>query len=244
MKPCANADSELRLQVFLSRSGLCSRRQAMAIVQTGKVSVNGQVIREPSFKINPQKDKVVFQDKVIEYHHYEYVLLNKPAGYVTTLEDSHAEKIVLDLLPENLKHLKPVGRLDKDTEGLLLLTNDGDVAYKLTHPKFNVDKVYHVEIKGQLTELDKVDLEEGVVVEGQKTFPARVERVKFLKDRTTLQMTIHEGRKRQIRLMFRSLGYHVVYLKRIIQGPLGLGDLKPGELRMLTMEEIRKLKSP
>src|SRR5438067_231742 len=143
--------SFLRLQVFLSHSGVCSRRKAMELIQQGFVQVNGQEIREPSTPIDPKKDKVEVKGRPVVSKAYEYVMLNKPKGYVTTTADFPGEKSVLDLLPKELQHLNPVGRLDKDTEGLLLLTNDGDVAYRLTHPKFRIDKVYLVKIIDVLT---------------------------------------------------------------------------------------------
>lgn len=232
----------MKLQLFLSHNGVCSRRRALELIQKGIVSVNGQVVHEPSIQIDPVKDKIQVSSQFIPNKTFTYVVLNKPGGYVTTKSDRFAEKTVVDLLPQNLKHLVPVGRLDKDTEGLLLLTNDGEVNYRLTHPKFNIAKTYLVRINGKLNLENKKRLEQGILIEGQRTAPAKVNEMKFLKDTTEFLMIIHEGRKRQIRLMVEAIGHKVLYLKRIAQGPLSLGNLKTGQWRKLSEEEINQLK--
>ncbi|VAX36554.1 Ribosomal small subunit pseudouridine synthase A [hydrothermal vent metagenome] len=235
-------NNDLRLQVFLSRNGVCSRREAMSIIQQGHVKVNGKVVFEPSVQINPQKDKIRFNGVVVAVKAYEYIMLHKPAGYVTTKEDQFAKKTVFDLLPPKLSHLVPVGRLDKDTEGLLLLTNDGDTVYRLTHPKFDLDKVYFAQISGKLEVATRKRVEQGVVIDRKMTAPASIRSVKFLKGKTALFITIHEGRKRQIRLMFAKVGHRVAYLKRLAQGSIKLGDLKIGKWRKLTPQEIEGIK--
>ncbi len=232
----------MRLQLFLSRNGVCSRRKALPIILSGHVKVNGQVISEPSTEVDPQKDTIECDGKVIQGKGYSYLLLNKPAGYVTTKEDRFAEKTVFELLPQEYQHLVPVGRLDQDTEGLLLFTNDGDLTFGLTHPKFNIDKVYFVRIKGKLEQRHKTLLENGIMLEGKKTSPAKINNIKITGPQTELFITIHEGRKRQIRLMFAELGYPVVYLKRMAQGPLTLGNLPAGQWRELEQKEIEMLK--
>ena len=238
----ANLHSQ-RLNVFLSHQGVCSRRKAMELIQKGRVTVNGRMVTEPSTPVNAEKDLVTADGQVVKKKSYEYLLLNKPEGYVTTREDRFAQKTVLDLLPADLRHLNPVGRLDKNTEGLLLLTNDGDLANKLTHPSFDVDKTYFVRIQKKLTPAEQKELEDGVVIEGEKTAPARVEALQLLKSGCEFLITIHEGRKRQIRLMLAKVGHYVTYLKRIQQGPLSLGTLGTGKFRVLTREEIQGLKS-
>lgn len=238
----SDSAAKIRLQVFLSRNGVCSRRKAFDLVLGGRVSVNGQTVREPSTPVDPKKDKVCVDGREVKEKAYHYVLLNKPAGYVTTKSDPFAQKTVFDLLPRQFSHLSPVGRLDKDTEGLLLLTNDGDAAYRLSHPRFGVDKTYCVKIAGLLTAQQKSKIEEGVFVEGRKTAPAGIKDIQFLKNQTQMKIVIHEGRKRQIRLMFAQMGQKVVYLKRLSQGPLSLGALKIGRWRELTKEEIKILK--
>ena len=229
----------LRLQVFLSHSGICSRRKAMELIQKGHVKVNGLVVKEPSCPVDSEKDKVEANGQRVGQMAYQYVLLNKPRGYVVTTASFPGEKSVLQLLSEDLKHLKPVGRLDKETEGLLLFTNDGDTAYRLTHPKFDVDKTYEVKIKGELKSDAKVRLEKGIRLDGEMTAPARIRDLKTVSGKSEFTMTIHEGRKRQIRLMLEAVGQKVTHLKRIAQGPLKLGDLKPGIFRMLTPQEIK-----
>lgn len=231
-----------RLNVYLAHQGICSRRKAMEAIQMGYVSVNGKVVREPSTPVNAAKDRVVFDGDIVQTKSYEYIMLNKPSGYVTTREDRFAQKTVLDLLPTALRHLNPVGRLDKNTEGLLVLTNDGELANHLTHPRYDVDKTYVVQIQKKLAPPEQKQLEAGVIVEGEKTAPAKITGLKILKNGCEFLITIHEGRKRQIRLMLAHVGHHVTYLRRIQQGPLLLGDLAIGKYRALTPAEIKELK--
>lgn len=243
MKSSASETPDIRLQTFISRSGVCSRRRAMEVVQQGRVTVNGQVITEPSTPVRAGQDTVCLDGKPVAANIFKYILLHKPAGVVTTKSDRFAEKTVIDLLPQPLKHLHPVGRLDKDTEGLLLLTNDGELTHRLTHPKFDVDKTYAVRIDGRLTEDQRRRLEKGVVIEDQKTAPAKISHVHGRANGTEFLMAIHEGRKRQIRLMLKSIGHMVTALKRIRQGPLELGSLPVGKFRDLTPDEVKTLKA-
>jgi 23S rRNA pseudouridine2605 synthase/16S rRNA pseudouridine516 synthase len=214
----------------------------MEVIQNGRVKVNGKTVTEPSLQVSAEHDKVEVDGRPVEEKSHAYIMLNKPSGYVTTKEDRFAEKTVMDLLPEKFRHLQPVGRLDKDTEGLLLLTNDGDTAYRLTHPKFNVDKKYLVRVTGRLTLQEKHRLEKGVMIEDQKTSPAKIRDIKYTGDRTDFLISIHEGRKRQIRLMLKAVGHEVIGLKRVVQGPLALGDLPVGKWRMLDSPEVEQLK--
>lgn len=239
----SSTNQPVRLQVFLSRNGVCSRRKAFELVQSGAVTVNGQVVCEPSTPVDPHKDAICVRGQRVETQKYAYILFNKPAGCVTTKTDRFKEKTVYDYLPKEYHHLLPVGRLDKNTEGLLIFTNDGDLAYALTHPKFNVDKTYYVHVRGRL-DRDKTErLENGVMVEGKRTAPASVRKVKVFKDRTEFYITIHEGRKRQVRLMSEAVGHQVIYLCRVEQGPIKLGTLKAGAIRPLTTDEISSLRS-
>ena len=242
MKSSANDPHKLRLQVFLSRNGVCSRRRALDMVKAGRVKLNGTVCLEPSTSVDPGKDRVEADGRNIQGKACDYILMNKPAGFTTTKADRFADRTVLELLPGNLRHVAPAGRLDRETEGLLLLTNDGDVAYRLTHPKFNVDKTYFVRVSGRLDAAMKKNIERGIAVDGKMTAPAQIKDVLAHKDSTELTITIHEGRKRQIRIMFAKLGLKVVYLKRIQQGPLTLGALKTGAWRALSRQEIEQLK--
>lgn len=232
----------LRLQLFLSRNGICSRRKAFDLVQEGYVAVNGIIIREPSHPICPDKDVVSVNGKQVKIQVFEYILLNKPTGVVTTKMDPFAEKTVLELLPGTLRHLHPVGRLDKDTEGLLLLTNDGGLTHQLTHPRFKIEKTYLVRIKEVLDSKRKEDLQGGVVIDGRKTAPVVVSEVKKQKGYCQFLITMHEGRNRQIRKMLQKVNCKVIYLKRLSQGPLVLGGMPSGQWRRLTDREVRELK--
>ncbi len=226
----------MRLQVFLSRSGICSRRKAFEYVQSGRVSVNGKVIQEPSFAVTP--DAEVFLDgKIVVSPEKAYVLLNKPVGVVTTTKDKFAKCKITDILPLSMRMLKPAGRLDRDTTGLIILTNDGELAFRLTHPSFEVEKVYHVVLDKALFLADKPAIEKGVVLDGKKTHPAQIKNIMG----NALDIVLHEGRKRQVRRMFSEFGYHVCSLSRMSQGSLKLGDLKEGQWRFLKKDEIDRL---
>jgi 23S rRNA pseudouridine2605 synthase len=201
------------------------------------------MVCEPSYDINPATDEVYLEGVSIKAKKYEYIMLNKPRGVTTTKKDRFAESTVMDLLPKEFSHLYPVGRLDKDTQGLLVLTNNGILANMLMHPKFEVDKVYVVQIGGSLKENDKVRLQQGIILEGRRTSQCRINKVSFNHNKTSFEITLHEGRKRQIRLMLQKLSYPVLDLKRIKEGPLLLGDLPIGKWRRLKEEEIKELKS-
>ena len=230
----------MRLQVFLSHNGVSSRRDAMVIIQSGRVRINGRIVREPSTPVEGSEEITVDGQK-IGAADYAYVCLNKPAGYTTTKDDIHAEKTVMDLLPSTMRHLAPVGRLDRDSEGLLLLTNDGELAYRLTHPKFHADKTYLVRVKGHLTKPEQSRLEAGVVIEEKKTAPCRIMEVKYNGTDTEFKITLNEGRKRQIRMMAKSVGHPVTYLCRLSMGRLQLGNLPKGQWRILSQEDVKLL---
>ena len=227
----------MRLQVFLSHSRVCSRRKALELIKEGQVTVNGKTVNEPSCAVD-SSDEVYLGNKKVSLKENSYLILNKPKGAVTTLQDKHAKFTVKDLLPQEYKHLYPVGRLDKESEGLLLCTNDGDLAFRLGHPSFKVDKVYFVEVSGCLNNKDVLALEKGVIIEGRRTHPAKIKMVYSKPNTNGFNITIHEGRKRQIRLMLDSLGYPVRSLKRIQYGPIRLDNLAPGKWRLLSREEL------
>lgn len=214
----------------------------MEIIQQGMVTVDGKTVTEPSTPVTG-KEKIAVNGRPLGSTQYIHLMLNKPAGYVTTRLDKFAEKTVFDLLPPQYRGLAPVGRLDKDTEGLLLLTNDGDLNFRLSHPKFEVKKTYFVRMIGELTQAEKRKVEQGVIIDGEKTFPARIGNVRTSRNQTELTITIHEGRKRQVRRMFAAVRRRVIYLKRLSQGPLHLGDLKPGAWRDLSRKEIQSLRT-
>lgn len=233
----------MRLQVFLSHNDSCSRRAAMDMIQKGLVSVNEEIVTEPSFQVDPDVDKVFIEDRRIKQKKMEYLMLHKPTGYVTTKSDPHASKTIYDLIPAKYSHLSPVGRLDKDTEGLLLLTNDGEAANHLTHPRYNVNKVYFVRVRHRMEMEQRLKVERGVYLDGKKTSPSKIRILKVKKDFTECHITLHEGRKRQVRRMFAKVKHKVTFLKRIVQGPLVLGSLRIGTWRPLTEKEIEKLKA-
>lgn len=230
----------MRLQVFLSHSRVCSRRKALDLIKDGQVRVNGKTVCEPSYNVDGSEE-IYLGDKKVSLKENSYLVLNKPRGAVTTLLDRHAKLTVKELLPKEFNHLYPVGRLDKESEGLLLFTNDGNLAFRLGHPSFKVDKAYFVEIEGCLNPKDVFTLEKGVVVEGKRTAPARVKMVYSNPKASGFNITIHEGRKRQIRLMLDALGYPVRSLKRIQYGPIRLDNLAPGKCRLLDSHETEAL---
>ena len=212
------------------------------MVSEGRVRVNGQIATTAGGHIDPENDVIQVDGKRILLGVKKiYILLNKLPGYITTTIDTHGRQTVLDLLPPMDERIHPIGRLDQDTEGLLLLTNDGDLTYRLTHPKHHVDKVYLVWVKGNPSEGSLDKLRRGVMLEDGMTLPALVEREKN-DSGNCLRITIREGRKRQIKRMCRAIGHQVKRLKRIQVGPISLGDLPPGSYRHLSQEEIEALK--
>ncbi|MEW6009363.1 MAG: pseudouridine synthase [Candidatus Omnitrophota bacterium] len=229
----------MRLQVFLSNSGICSRRAAFDLIRSGEVEVNHNLVTEPSFPIDPDKDEVRVKNKKISLKKKDYLLLNKPKGVVTTRKDRFAKHTVYDYLPKDLHHLFSVGRLDQDSEGLLIFTNDGELSFRLMHPRFLVDKEYEVIINKPLKDNDKLSLEQGIIIDSQRTSPAKIINTKA--DKRYLKIIIHEGKKRQIRRMFLKLGYLVVLLRRIAYGPLKLGNLGVAKFRRLEASELGML---
>lgn len=227
----------MRLQVFLSKAGIASRRAAADIIKSGKVTLNNKKIFEPSYKVIPEKDIVSLNNKRVLPRERLYVILNKPKGVTTTKKDRFAAKVIIDLLPRGLRHLNPAGRLDKDTQGLILLTNDGDLINKITHPRFNVDKEYDVTLDRQLLSRDKARIEKGIELDGKYTAPCSIS----LKKNKKVEITLHEGRKRQVRRMFAASGYRVLELKRIKEGSLSLEGLEEGKWRYLTEREVTQI---
>jgi pseudouridine synthase len=231
----------MKLLLFLSHNGVLSRRKSFEAIMAGSVRVNGHPVSEPSFEIDPDKDKVEFRHVEVRAKKLDYILLNKPAGYVTTCEGQFDQRTVMQLLPRDLQHVKPVGRLDKETEGLLLLTNDGELANRLAHPRFDVDKTYFVRMRWRFTEKAAQRLEEGIKMEGEMTAPAKVKVLRVDQRESEIEITIHEGKKHQVRLMMNLVGCPVIYLRRLRQGPLSLGNLRSAAWRRLTDAEIKSL---
>ncbi len=208
----------------------------------GKVRVNGQIAESQGIQIDPEKDVIeVDGERVVLDVEKVYILLNKPPGYLSTTVDLRGRQTIMDLLPPMDKRVYPVGRLDKDTEGLLIVTNDGDLTYLLTHPSHRVDKVYLAWVAGNPADESLDKLRRGVMLQDGMTSPAIVER-ESSPDSRCLRITIHEGRKRQVRRMCTAIGHKVQRLKRIQVGPIHLGDLSPGQYRYLSREEVELLK--
>lgn len=232
----------LRLDKYLADLGVGTRSQVKQMIRKGLVDINGNTAKKPEQKVNVQEDHVTVEGKVLQYTKYRYVLLHKPSGYVSATEDAR-EKTVLSLLsPELQKGLFPVGRLDKDTEGLLLLTNDGDLAHRLLSPKKHVDKTYYARVQGRVTEDDRKAFAEGVDIgDEKKTLPADLE-ILASGEESEILLTIREGRFHQVKRMFESRGEKVLYLKRMSMGSLHLPEqLSKGQFRELTEEELTAL---
>lgn len=232
----------IRLQKFLSNCGVCSRRQAEQHILEGNISVNGKVVTQLGFKINENKDKVYFKNSIVNFEHKKiYIMLNKPKYCVTTVKEQFNRKTVLDYI--NIKErVVPVGRLDYDTSGLLILTNDGDLTYKLTHPKHNINKVYIAKVYGVPTKEKLVTFEKGIIIDDYKTAPSKIDLLEKDGKFSILKISITEGRNRQVRKMCEKIGHKVISLKRIAIEKLHIGNLKIGEYRYLTKEEICYLK--
>jgi 23S rRNA pseudouridine2605 synthase len=223
-----------RLQKFISQAGIASRRHAEELIVAGKVKVNGQVIKELGTKVDPNSDKVEVNGKKIGLQKLVYLVLNKPKRYMTTRHDPRARKTVFELLPSNLKNIVwPVGRLDFDTEGLLIFTNDGELTQLLTHPSKEHEKEYQLELDKELSAGRIEKISGGMMIDGKKTAPAKIRT-----QGTTVYITIHEGANRQIRKMFGSLGYSVRNLRRIRIGKLKLNDLQLGQYKMVERKDI------
>ena len=234
---------EIRLQKYIADCGITSRRKAEELIKQGKIKVNGQIVHELGTKINPQKDIVLYQDKKIkEKQKNVYILLNKPIGYVTTVKDQFERPSVLDLVKVK-QRVVPVGRLDMYTSGALILTNDGDFVYQVTHPKHEIDKTYTVTIKGIVTEQDVELLKKGVKIEEYVTKPAKVKILKtdLEKNSSRLEITIHEGKNRQIRKMCETVGYPVLALHRSKISGIGVKDLPLGKWRFLSKQEVERI---
>lgn len=234
---------EVRLQKFLANQGICSRRKAEEYIIQGFVRVNGKIVKELGVKIDPEKDEIVFKgNKVNKAEHKVYILLNKPIGYVTTTKDQFGRDTVLDLIRIKEKVL-PVGRLDMYTSGALILTNDGEFIYKVTHPKFEVEKTYNVTLKGEITKEEIKQLENGVKIEDYTSGKAKVKILKIDKEKdiSRIEITIHEGKNREVRKMCTAIGKKVLALHRSKIEDIDVKDLKLGEWRYLLRNEVLRL---
>ena len=228
----------MRINKFLAYSGVASRRAADEMIKDGVVKINGKVC-EPGDDVDISSDHVTVNGKVVNVvKKYDYYIMNKPKGYVCTVKDDKGRKTVMDLMPKNAKRLFPVGRLDYDTEGLLILTNDGDLTYKLTHPKNEVPKTYLVKTEKTVSDDDLSKLRSGIYFDGVKTKKCNVRLIETTKTGSKLHITITEGRNRQVRKMFEAVNNNVDFLKRIKVGDLTLTGLDRGEVRQLSAREV------
>lgn len=234
---------EERLQKYLASCGIASRRKCEEYILQGKVKVNGEVIKELGTKVNPEKDIIQFEGKTIkEDNKHIYILLNKPIGYVTTVDDQFGRDTVLNLVKVK-ERIVPVGRLDMYTSGALILTNDGDFVYKITHPKHEINKTYTVTVKGIVQNSEVEKLRKGIKIDDYITKPAKVKILKtdLEKDISRLEITIHEGKNRQVRKMCEAVGRKVLALHRSKIGNINVKDLEIGKWRYLKNEEIKLL---
>ena len=235
---------EERLQKFLANQGICSRRKAEEYILAGKVKVNGQVVTELGTKVNPEKDKIEFNGQIVSSNVKKvYILLNKPIGYVSTVKDQFNRPTVIELLKKVKENVVPVGRLDMYTSGALILSNDGDFIYQVTHPKHEVNKTYQVTIKGKITNEEVESLKKGVDIGDYITRPAQVKIMKIDEEKniSRIEITIHEGKNRQVRKMCEAIDKKVLALHRSKIGNIGVKDLKLGEYRYLSKEELKEL---
>ena len=233
----------VRLQKYLADAGVASRRASEKIIAEGRVSVNGEIVREMGVQVDENYDEITVDgERVKNTVKKEYIMLNKPVGFITTVSDDKGRPTVMELVSDINARIYPVGRLDYDTEGLLLLTNDGDLTYRITHPKHDIKKTYVAEVTGDVSMDTILQLRRGVVIDGQKTSPAEVEVVGATQYGTKIEITIHEGRNRQVRKMFEALGCIVKKLRRTHEAGLTLGHLPLGKWRKLSESEVNMLK--
>lgn len=234
--------SGTRLNKYIASSGLCSRRKADELIESGVVLVNGKKVTELGFSVKP-KDKVFVNGKMLHPVKHEYYRFYKPAGYITTSDDENGRKTIYDLIPENLHHLKPVGRLDKDSTGLIILTNDGDLINDLTHPSVKVPKLYRVSINGKITQNDIDKMYKGIEIEPGKIAYAEVDVLDIDNTHTEMEVMLYQGLNRQIRKMFEHLGFEVLTLKRIQHATLNLDGLKRGMVKPIKPQQIKELRN-
>lgn len=234
-------DNKIRLQKFLSEAGIASRRKAEEMIKNGSVKVNG-VVAQIGDSVDPKRDTVVVKGKKVKKANvHRYILLNKPRGYVTTTDDELGRKCVLELVTDVKERIYPVGRLDRISEGALIMTNDGAFANAMMHPSKHVPKTYRVTVRAKVSTEQVEILSTGVEIDGRMTVPADVHVISREEDRSVLEIVLYEGRNRQIRKMCESLELEVARLRRIAIGSVKLGMLKPGEWRELTLAEVENL---
>lgn len=241
MKNSKNGKNEtFRLNKFIAQSGLCSRRKADELIEAGDVKVNGKTVTEMGLLVSA-KDKVVVQGEPLKRVQYTYIKYYKPAGYITTLSDENGRKTIYDLLPDEVKKLKPAGRLDKDSTGLLIMTDDGDLIYRLTHPSIKIPKVYRVVATGKMNLEHMRQLAKGIEIEKDKIAYADAMIVEYEGKNTVLQITLYQGLNRQIRKMLDFLGHPVISLKRVSHGTINIQGMKKGQFKYIKPRELKEL---
>jgi len=238
----SNSGNMVRLNKYLSTAGVSSRREADRLIEQGRVKVNGKIVQILGSKVNENEDRVELDGKTVEVTQKKvYVLLNKPPKFLVTLKDPFQRQTIKDLLPKLNTRLFPVGRLDFDSEGLLLMTNDGELTNRLIHPRYEIKKKYLVKIKGHPEKVQISKLERGIPIDGKKTAPAKIYPVSSSPKRSLYEVELHEGRKREIRRMFEAIGFQVILLRRINFAGLTLEGLNLGTWRYLTDKEVQLL---
>ncbi|MGE5474072.1 MAG: pseudouridine synthase [Ignavibacteriales bacterium] len=235
-------NEEIRLQKYLADCGVASRRKSEEFILQGKVKVNEKVVVELGTKVIPGKDKVCVDGKVIEQRNGNiYIMLNKPEGYITTAREQFNRPFVMDLLTDIKERVFPVGRLDMDTSGLIILTNDGDFSYKVTHPKHKINKTYIAEVKGFPDSAEMSKFKRGLKIEDYTTAPAEIKLVAKKKSSSIVEIVIHEGKNRQVKKMCEAIGHNVIALQRTALGQLELGNLPLGKWKYLAKKDIEKI---
>ena len=236
----------MRINKYIALCGVASRRKAEELILAGRIKVNDNVVTELSYQVDEENDIVKVDDKIIkEENKLVYILLNKPEGYITTVKDQFDRESVLDLVTDIKERVYPIGRLDYETSGLLLLTNDGDLTYKLTHPKHEVDKTYVARVKGKLTPDEIKMFKSGLKIEDYVTAPAKLKVIRYdeKSDVSLLEIKIHEGKNRQVRKMCKAINHPVLRLKRVALGKIKINNCNIGEYRYLTSDEIEYLRN-
>lgn len=232
----------MRINKYLASTGVASRRKSEEFVKQGRITINGKVVTDLAFDVS-NKDVVCLDGNPITVKEYKYILMHKPKGYITSTSDEKGRKTVIDLLPAEYKGVKPIGRLDYDTEGLLLLTTDGDLANRLTDPNAEIEKTYQVKVEGKISESQLAVMRAGVVIDGIRLKKCRIKVLEQLERHTKLEVKITEGKNRQIRKMFDAVGINVVFLKRVAIEEFKLGGLTRGTCRELKPHEVQYLLS-
>lgn len=234
----------MRLQKYMALAGVASRRKSEEIILNGHVKVNNKIVTKLGTKVDPKKDKVMVKNKLVKIETNSiYIMVNKPLGYLSTVKDEKDRKTVIDLIEGVEERIYPVGRLDADTTGLLLLTNDGGLTYKITHPSNNVVKKYIAIVEGTPNKRELMQLRQGVFIDGRKTAPAKIKILKRFDNDSIIEVQIREGRNRQVKKMFEKTNHPVKKLKRVAIGDINMGNLDIGNYRFLSDEEVDYLNS-